>query len=132
SVDGDLETAGGRADAQLVAQVQRQAQGVEARAEVRGGRGDLHGHLRVLDPHSPMASAAAAMSTGTTVGVRSCWVRAVSVSFRPLPVTVIAIVAPAGTCPRSACCSSPATPAAEAGSTKIPTSPASSFWASRI
>src|SRR5690606_21325182 len=130
--DLDLHGAGGRLDAQLIAQVQGEAERVVAGAEVRGGRRDLHRHARVLDPHRPMASAAAWTSTGTTVGVRSCRVSAVSMSFSPLPVTVIVMVASEGTRPRADCWSRPATPAAEAGSTKMPTSPASSFCASRI
>src|SRR5690625_5799592 len=86
-----LHAAGRRPELEVVTQVQRQAQGVEPRSEVRRGRRDPDRCPGALDPHSPMACAAAAMSASITVGVRSCWDRAVSMSFSPLPVTVTEI-----------------------------------------
>ncbi len=66
------------------------------------------------------------------VGAKSRPLSAVSVSLRPLPVTVQVMRAPAGTSPASAAASSPATDAAEAGSTNTPTSAAIIAWAARI
>src|SRR5690625_6076067 len=77
ALDLDPHASGGRLELEVVTQVQRQAQGVEPRSEVRRGRRDPDRCPGALDPHSPMACAAAAMSASITVGVRSCWDRAV-------------------------------------------------------
>src|SRR5215469_710129 len=57
---------------------------------------------------------------------------AVSGSFRPWPVIVHTTVAPAATCPAARAASSPATPAADAGSPKTPSRCARSRYAARI
>src|SRR5690606_15403584 len=104
--------------------------------EVGAGGGDLYPHRVVREPAhrhaSPSAAAVAAACGATTSGSMSALPRAVAVSLRPLPVTVHTMVAPAGTRPRSAAWSRPATLAADAGSTKTPTSRARSACASRI
>ena len=58
--------------------------------------------------------------------------RAVSMSFRPCPVTVTEIVSPGSTSPDSTAAISPATPAADAGSTKTPSRELSSRCAAKI
>ena len=96
----DHQAVGQHLGLELVAQRQREAEGVEPRTEVGGGggHGDAHGpldeggHAQVR----PAAAAAASTSASTTVSTTSPNdSSAVAVSLRPWPVTVIATVAPA-------------------------------------
>src|SRR5690625_7667456 len=86
ALDLDPHASGGRLELEVVTQVQRQAQGVEPRSEVRRGRRDPDRCPGALVPRSPMAWAAAAMSASLTVGVMSWWDRAVALSVSALPV----------------------------------------------
>ncbi len=83
---------------EAVAVVERQAEGVEAGAEVRARRGDGHGDRpgdERRHPRRPAAFAAAVTSASTTVSTRSVKVdSAVSMSLRPWPVTVTTSVLP--------------------------------------
>ena len=91
----DDEAGAGQLALQLVAQVEGEAERVEAGTQVRGGRRDTDpghtGHHR-----SPAASAAAVTSgstTDSTSGPNPS--SAVAVSLRPWPVTVTTTVLPA-------------------------------------
>src|SRR5699024_7483951 len=120
---------------QRVDDVQGEAECVVSRSQIRrGGR-----HLEV-QPHAqlssrPRARAALAASTETRRGSTSEPAEARSAkegAGRPWPVKVTAIVAESGTLPASAVLSSPATEAAEPGSTKMPSSRERNLRASRI
>ena len=82
---------------QLVAQLEGQAEGVEARAEVGRGRGYVDPDRSVDEGHRrPAAAAAWSTSASMTASTRSpADSSAVAVSLSPWPVTVIATVRPA-------------------------------------
>src|SRR5665647_1707103 len=115
---------------------------VEARTEVGARRGHPHSHVVAAQPHrgvssqpSPSASAidtTSGVTRTSSTGEPSSPRKAHCGSLRPWPVTVTVILAPAGTRPASASISRPATPAADAGSTKMPTRADSNRWAARI
>src|SRR5699024_9610652 len=134
---GDLHAGrpGGGSHLQVVVDAMGQAESVESRAQV--GAGGRHPHTGLItdqayDQARPRARTASAVRAGITSGSTRASPSAVAVSFRPCPVTVHTTVAPAGTSPASARTSSPATLAAEAGSTNTPTRRATRAWASRI
>ena len=99
ALDVDGEPVGDHLGLELVAQVERQAEGVVAGAEI--GRGGRHRdpHRTVDEPghqRSPAAAAAASTSASTMLSTRCPKPSsAVAVSLRPWPVTVTATVAPA-------------------------------------
>src|SRR5699024_851270 len=120
---------------QRVDDVQGEAECVVSRSQIRrGGR-----HLE-LQPHAqlssrPRARAALTASTETrwvSISEPSAVCSAQDGSLSPWPVTVTAIVAESGTLPASAVLSSPATEAAEPGSTKMPSSRERNLRASRL
>ena len=86
---------------ELVAQVQGEAERVEAGAEV--GRGGRHRHrtgpaTNVLMAGQARPAAAAAALTSASTTTSTSWPKpssAVAVSFRPWPVTVMTTVLPA-------------------------------------
>src|SRR5699024_3818755 len=118
-----------------VVYVQRHAEGAVSRSQIRRSGRDLE-----LQPHAqlssrPSARAALTASTETrwvSISEPSAVCSAQDGSLSPWPVTVTAIVAESGTLPASAVLSSPATEAAEPGSTKMPSSRERNLWASRI
>ncbi len=116
----------------IVVQVERQPERVEAGTEVGTRRRDPDvgraaakcrtGHV---SPPARAWPAAAWASTGTVSGLGAPAI-AHSGSLSPLPVTVQTTVEPAGSRPSAAVMSSPATLAAEAGSTNTASVRASS------
>ncbi len=142
-----------RRDDELVVHAQGEAERVEAGAEVRAGRGhaDDARCVRHERPERHWRSRGRA-ATGHEVSPRTeAHVRRGRVdhgrlapaepsalrsahcgSFRPWPVTVSTTRAPAGMTPASTRSRRPATLIADAGSTKMPTSPARSFCAARM
>src|SRR5882757_8449517 len=83
----------------VVVEAQRQAEGVEARTEVRAGGRHLHRHGTLAYLHGqgqarPSCAAAAPASTGTVTGFGAPAI-AHSGSFKPLPVTVQTTCSPA-------------------------------------
>src|SRR5690606_40867002 len=130
---------------QLVVDGERHPEGVESGAQVRRRRGHAHRDAAAEEAHAepvadvsrprPRTSATSATSTATLVGCTSepsAAVRAQPGSLRPWPVTVSTTRAPRGSAPASARSRRPATLAAEAGSTKMPTSLERMRCASRI
>src|SRR5665647_1217333 len=140
-LDGDLGAAQ-RPDLDRVVVSEGDAHRVEARTEVGARRGHPHSHVVAAQPHrgvssqpSPSASAidtTSGVTRTSSTGEPSSPRKAHCGSLRPWPVTVTVILAPAGTRPASASISRPATPAADAGSTKMPTRADSNRWAARI
>ena len=125
AVDLDRESVGDHLRLELVAEPEGQAEGVVAGAEVgrwwRARETCTGPSTNRAIRSSPAAAAAASTSASTMLSTR--WPKpssAVAVSLSPWPVTVTATVAPAYESPSSRSWSRPATPAAEAGSTKTP------------
>src|SRR5262249_11226130 len=123
--DLDHQARVGDRDLEVVVARQGKAEGVEAGAEVGAGGGGAN------PPASARGVATAAGSTGMGCmsGMRDS---AVSGSLRPWPVTVQTTREPAGRRPSAAVMSRPATPVAEAGSTKTPSRVASNRYAARM
>src|SRR5690606_13179255 len=114
----------GRTDLDLEVQRERETEAVEAGTEVAGGRRDPD--AEGLHHRDPNARSMAASSASTRIAGEA-WRMARSGSFRPWPVRVHTMRCPFGSRPSACRASSPATPAAEAGSQKTP-----SFWASQV
>src|SRR5690625_829777 len=116
----DIHRTGDGAHGDFIPHCQGYTEGIKSGPQVGARCWNRHVRAISCQPHRSSSAATASRFGATTFSesVNDC--RAVSVSFSPLPVTVQAITASAGTPPAAATCNRPATDAAEAGSTKTP------------